>query len=63
MSLLPQLQTELVSAASRPPRGRRISARVVAVIVAAVAALLIAAPPTVASLPASAGILAGPVSR
>jgi len=63
MSLLPQLQTELVVAARRPELGRRISVRVVAVIVAAAAALLIAAPPTVAKLPAPAGILAGSVSR
>jgi hypothetical protein len=44
MSLLPQLQTELVTAARRPPLARRVSHRLAAAILGAVAALLIAAP-------------------
>lgn len=53
MSLLPQVKTELVRAAKRPARARRVSIRIAAAIVAAAAALLVTAPPTVAQLPAS----------
>jgi hypothetical protein len=54
MTLLPQLEQELVIAAARPVLARRISCRVAAALVAAITALLIAAPPTVARLPTAA---------
>ncbi len=54
MTLLPQLEQELVLAAGRPVLARRTSLRVVAAVVAAITALLITAPPTVACLPSAA---------
>lgn len=55
MTLLPQLQTELVAAAQRPPLAQRFSTRAAAILVAAVLALLIAAPPTVARVQMTVG--------
>lgn len=63
MTLLPQLEAELVAAAGRPVLARRISTRVATAVVAAIVALLIAAPPTVARLPASAAVLVVQTSR
>ncbi|MGH2869047.1 MAG: hypothetical protein ACRDNK_15995 [Solirubrobacteraceae bacterium] len=54
MTLIPELERELVIAAGRPVLGRRISCRIAAAVVAAIMALLIAAPPTVARLPSAA---------
>lgn len=58
MTILHQVQDELVAAAARPPLKIRISIRVVAVVIAAVLALLIAAPSSVAGLSVSAGVAA-----
>lgn len=54
MTLVPQLEQELVIAAKRPVLAGRISRRIAAAVVAAMMALLIAAPPTVARLPSAA---------
>ena len=56
MTILDQVQAELVTAAGRPPLRTRISIRAVAVLIAAFLALLIAAPPTVAHLAVYAGV-------
>ncbi len=58
MMLLPQVQAELVAAAQRPVLAKRLSLRAAAIMVAAVLALLIAAPPTIARLPAPIGAVA-----
>lgn len=63
MTLLPQLQAELVAAAQRPVLAKRLSVRAAAILVAAVLALLIAAPPTVAHLQTSLGTVAIQSSR
>jgi hypothetical protein len=47
MTILDQLQAELIAAASRPPLRTRISIRAIAVLIAALLALLITAPPTI----------------
>ena len=63
MTLLPQVQAELVAAAQRPVLAKRLSVRAAAILVAAVLALLIAAPPTVARLQTSVGAVAIQGSR
>ena len=63
MTLLPEVQAELVAAAQRPVLAKRLSVRAGAIIVAAVLALLIAAPPTVARFSAPIGALATQSSR
>jgi hypothetical protein len=57
MTILHQVEDELVVAAGRPPLKTWVSVRVVAVVIAAVLALLIAAPPSVAGLSVSAGVV------
>jgi hypothetical protein len=54
MTILQEVEDELVAASGRPPLTTRISIRVVAVVIAAVLALLIAAPPSLASRSVSA---------
>jgi len=61
--LLPQLQAELIAVAQRPVLAKRLSVRAAAILVAALLALLIAAPPTVARLPASIGAVLSQSSR
>jgi hypothetical protein len=63
VTILEQVQDELIAAARRPPLTTWISVRVVAVVIAAVLALLIAAPPSIAGLPVSAGVLASQIAR
>jgi len=63
MTILQELQDELVAAAGRPRLRSRISARFFTVVVAAVLALLIAAPPSVAGLFASTGSVTTQIAR
>jgi hypothetical protein len=63
MTILPQVQDELVAAAGRPHLTSRVSARLVTVLVTAVLALLIAAPPSIAGLSASAGVVATRIAQ
>jgi hypothetical protein len=63
MTILHEVQDELVAAAGRPPLRTRISIRVVAVVIAAVLALLIAAPPSLAGLWVSAGVVTPHMAR
>ncbi len=63
MTILNQVQAELVAAARRPPLRTRISIRAGAVLIAAFLALLIAAPPTVARLAVYAGAATTRVSQ
>ena len=63
MTILHQVEAELVVAAGRPRLTTRISVRFVAVVIAAVLALLITAPPSVGLLSGSAGAVVTPMSR
>jgi hypothetical protein len=63
MTLLPQVEAELLVAARRPALSRRISVRTAAAVLAAIAAMLIAAPPTVAHLAVSVGVVTNQTSR
>jgi hypothetical protein len=55
LTLLPQLEQELLQAAARPLLMRRVALIAVVGLMAAVIALLATAPPSVARLPAAAG--------
>jgi hypothetical protein len=57
MTILPQVQAELVAAAGRPVLKKRVSVRAVAAVIAAVLALLITAQPTVARPPVYPGVV------
>jgi len=63
MTILYQVQAELIAAAKRPPLRTRISIRVAAVVIAAVLALLIAAPPSIAGLAVSASVVSTQMAR
>jgi hypothetical protein len=63
MTILYQVQAELMTAAKRPPLRTRISIRVVAVMIAAILALLIAAPPSIAGLAGSASLVSTQMAR
>jgi hypothetical protein len=63
MTILYQVQAELIAAAKRPPLRARISIRVAAVVIAAVLALLIAAPPSIAGLAVSASVVSTQMAR
>jgi hypothetical protein len=52
MTLLPQLEQELLQAAARPPLMRRVMVVVAVGLIAAMIALLATAPPSIARLPA-----------
>ena len=63
MTILYQVQAELIAAAKRPPLRTRISIRVAVVVIAAVLALLIAAPPSIAGLAVSASVVSTQMAR